>query len=202
MQPIAARLALKWCKCLQKENAMNNSYFERVYEKTYRSLLKYAIIHLSDPTDAEDALQNVYVDFYRRIERYGHFDILSPASFLTKMLKREIIKNYREREQRKLHLFDMTDEERLPETEPFEDVVMDRALAEQILAQAKLLPKELYRTFVLYYGYELSVSEVAAALGVGKEAVKSRLFRARKQLKTACDGMNDRDRRIGGNENE
>jgi RNA polymerase sigma factor (sigma-70 family) len=118
------------------------------------------------------------------------------------MLKREIIKNYREREQRKLHLFDMTDEERLPETEPFEDVVMDRALAEQILAQAKLLPKELYRTFVLYYGYELSVSEVAAALGVGKEAVKSRLFRAGKQLKTACDGMNDRDRRIGGNENE
>ena len=80
--------------------------------------------------------------------------------------------------------------------------LMDRALAEQILAQAKLLPKELYRTFVLYYGYELSVSEVAAALGVGKEAVKSRLFRARKQLKTACDGMNDRDRRIGGNENE
>ena len=118
------------------------------------------------------------------------------------MQNREIIKNYRDIGNRQLHLFDMTDEERLPETEPFEDVVMDRALAEQILAQAKLLPKELYRTFVLYYGYELSVSEVAAALGVGKEAVKSRLFRARKQLRTVYDDRNDLDRRIGGNENE
>ena len=52
---------------------MNKSYFEQVYEKTHRSLIRYAIVHLDDPTDAEDALQNVYVDFYRRVERYGHF---------------------------------------------------------------------------------------------------------------------------------
>ena len=177
---------------------MSNSYFERVYEKTYRSLLKYAIVHLSDPTDAEDALQNVYVSFYRRIERYGHIDILSPEAFLKKMLKREIIQNYREREQRRLHLFEMTDEERLPEGEPFEDAVMERALAEQILTQAKQLPKELYRTFVLYYGYEMSVSEIAAALGTGKEAVKSRLFRARNQLRASLQESGE----IGGNQHE
>ena len=61
--------------------------------------MKYAIVHLSDPTDAEDAVQNTYVDFYRRIERYGHLDILSPEAFLKQMLKREIIQNYKEREQ-------------------------------------------------------------------------------------------------------
>ena len=177
---------------------MNQSYFERVYEKTYRSLLKYAIVHLSDPTDAEDALQNVYVDFYRRIDRYGHFDILSPEAFLKKMLKREIIQNYREREQRRLHLFEMTDEERLPEGEPFEDAVMDRTLAEQILTKAKQLPTELYRAFVLYYGYEMSVSEIATALGTSKEAVKSRLFRARNWLRTSLQ----EPREIGGNHHE
>ena len=42
---------------------MDQSYFDRVYEATYRPLLKYAIVHLSDPTDAEDALQNVYLAF-------------------------------------------------------------------------------------------------------------------------------------------
>ncbi len=114
------------------------------------------------------------------------------------MLKREIIQHYKEREQRRLHLLEATDEERLPETEPFEDVVMDRTLAEQILAQAKLLPNELYRTFVLYYGYELSVSEVASTLGVGKEAVKSRLFRARNQLRASLQESGE----IGGNQHE
>ena len=48
---------------------MDQQYFDRVYKTTYGSLLKYAIVHLSDPTDAEDALQNVYLAFYRRIQR-------------------------------------------------------------------------------------------------------------------------------------
>ena len=181
---------------------MDKQYFERVYQKTYRSLLKYAIVHLSDPTDAEDAVQNVYVDFCRRIERYGHLDILSPEAFLKKMLKREIISHYKEREQRKLHLVDLTDDERIPDGEPFEDVVMDRALAAEVLAHAKKLPAEVYRTFVLYYGYELSVSEVAATLGVGTEAVKSRLFRARKHIKEALDRPGDGESRFGGNHHE
>lgn len=161
---------------------MDKSYFEKVYEQTHRSLIRYAIVHLDDPTDAEDALQNVYVDFYRRIQQYGHFDILSPEAFLIKMLKREIIQNYKERERRRLRFVDEIREDRIPE-EPFEDVVMDRALAEEIFRNAKALPKEMYRTFVLYYGYEMSVSEIASQLDVSKEAVKSRLLRARNILK-------------------
>ena len=161
---------------------MDKSYFEKVYEQTHRSLIRYAIVHLDDPTDAEDALQNVYVDFYRRIQQYGHFDILSPEAFLIKMLKREIIQNYKERERRRLRFVDEIKEDRIPE-EPFEDVVMDRALAEEIFRNAKALPKEMYRTFVLYYGYEMSVSEIASQLDVSKEAVKSRLLRARNILK-------------------
>jgi RNA polymerase sigma-70 factor (ECF subfamily) len=161
---------------------MKDNYFEQVYEKTHRSLIRYAIVHLDDPTDAEDALQNVYVDFYRRIQQYGHFDILSPEAFLIKMLKREIIQNYKERERRRLRFVEEIKEDRIPE-EPFEDVVMDRALAEEIFRNAKALPKEMYRTFVLYYGYEMSVSEIASQLDVSKEAVKSRLLRARNILK-------------------
>lgn len=176
---------------------MNKSYFEKVYEQTYRSLLRYAIVHLDDPTDAEDALQNVYVDFYRRITQYGHIDILSPEAFLIRMLKREIIQNYRERERRRLRFVDEIREDQIP-SEHFEDVVMDRALAEEILKQAKLLPKEMYRTFVLYYGYEMSVSEIAKQLDVGKEAVKSRLLRARNSLKQRMDESYS----IGGNKHE
>ena len=166
----------------ESETTMKDSYFEQVYEKTHRSLIRYAIVHLDDPTDAEDALQNVYVDFYRRIQQYGHFDILSPEAFLIKMLKREIIQNYKERERRRLRFVDEIREDRIPE-EPFEDVVMDRALAEEIFRNAKALPKEMYRTFVLYYGYEMSVTEIASQLDVSKEAVKSRLLRARNILK-------------------
>ncbi len=162
---------------------MDQQYFDRVYETTYRSLLRYAIVHLSDPTDAEDALQNVYLSFYRRIERYGHLDVLFPKAFLLKMLKREIIEQYAEREKRAVRLLEDVPEERLRDDWTFEDGVLDRALAQDILAEAKKLPRETYRVFVLYYGYELSVSEIARELGMGAEAVKSRLFRGRNAIR-------------------
>ena len=162
---------------------MDQQYFDRVYETTYRPLLKYAIIHLSDPTDAEDALQNVYLAFFRRVERYGHLDVLFPKAFLLKMLKREIIEQYAEREKHAVRLLEDVPEERLRDDWVFEDGVLDRALAEDILAEAKRLPRETYRIFVLYYGYELTVSKIAKELGMGAEAVKSRLFRGRKAIR-------------------
>lgn len=162
---------------------MDQHYFDRVYETTYRGLLKYAIVHLSDPTDAEDAVQNVYLDFYRRIERSGHLDVLFPKAFLLKMLKREIIERYAEREKRNLRSLSDVPEERLKDDVVFEDAVLDRALARDILAEAKKLPRETYRVFMLYYGYELSISEIARELGMGTEAVKSRLFRGRNAIR-------------------
>ena len=162
---------------------MDQHYFDRVYETTYRGLLKYALVHLSDPTDAEDAVQNVYLDFYRRIERYGHLDVLFPKAFLLKMLKREIIAGYAERDKRNLRPLEDVPEERLKDDVVFEDAVLDRALAQDILTEAKKLPRETYRVFVLYYGYELSISEITRELGMGTEAVKSRLFRGRNAIR-------------------
>ena len=162
---------------------MDQQYFDRIYETTYRPLLKYAIVHLSDPTDAEDALQNVYLDFYRRIRRYGHLDVLFPKAFLLKMLKREIIERYTERERHAVRPLDDVPEERLKDDIAFEDSVLDRALARDILAEAKKLPRETYRVFMLYYGYELYISEIARELGMGTEAVKSRLFRGRNAIR-------------------
>jgi len=177
---------------------MDQQYFDRVYESTYRLLLKYAIIHLSDPTDAEDALQDVYLAFFRRIQRYGHLDLLFPKAFLMKMLKHRIIERYAEREKHAVRLLSDVPQERLTDDWVFEDGVMDRALAEDILSEAKKLPRESYRIFVLYYGYEMTIPEIARELGMGAEAVKSRLFRGRKAIRqflTADDDTNSDCRR-------
>ena len=162
---------------------MDQQYFDRVYETTYMTLLRYAIIHLSDPRDAEDALQNVYLSFYRRIERYGHLDVLFPKAFLLKMLKREIIEQYAEREKHAVRPLEDVPQERLKDDWVFEDDVLDRALAEDILMEAKRLPRDTYRIFVLYYGYEMTISEIAKELGMGTEAVKSSLYRGRNAIR-------------------
>lgn len=177
---------------------MNTNYFDEVYEKTYRPLLRYAVLHLSSPADAEDALQNVYYDFCQRVERRGHLDILFPQQFLLKMLKREIIRNYAERSRQKSRLKEYAGDEPDDAVQfTFEDKVLDRAVADQIFSAAKALPAETYRVFVLYYGFEMSVSDISEELGIGKEAVKSRLFRARNELRKVLNGDIGQNRERG-----
>ena len=105
------------------------------------------------------------------------------------MLKREIIKNYAERSERKARLREYPDEDFTDVIEfTFEDKVLDKAMADHIFSAAKALPAETYRVFVLYYGFEMSISDICAELGAGKEAVKSRLYRARNELRKILGG--------------
>lgn len=163
-------------------------YFDRIYEKTYRPLLRYAIVHLSDPLDAEDALQNVFIAFYRRIEARGHADILAPQLFLLKMLKREIIKNYAERS---AHETSPLEEDVAADPLSFEDAVETRVMADQVMKAARMLSPDTYRVFVLYYGFERSVAEIAREMHLGEEAVKSRLHRGRNAVRRLLAKPND-----------
>ena len=70
----------------------NESYFNGVYEQTYRPLLRYAVLKLSNPLDAEDALQNVYMRFFRRIAARGHADIADPGAFLHRLLRHDVMR--------------------------------------------------------------------------------------------------------------
>ncbi len=170
---------------------MNQDYFDKIYEKTYRPLLRYAIVHLSDPLDAEDALQNVFIDFYRRIEARGHADILAPQLFLLKMLKREIIRNYAERS---AHETSPLEDDTAADPLSFEDAVETRLMANQVMEAARTLSKDSYRVFVLYYGFELSVAEIAKEMQLGTEAVKSRLHRGRNAVRRQLMQKTDQSR--------
>lgn len=171
------------------------NYFDQVYHSVYRDLLRYAILHMDRPGEAEDALQNVFIAFYRRISRFGHLDILIPKAYLIRMLKREIGR------QNMVHKRELLTE--APEEEgdgqepevPIEDIALYRNMTEAILTAARALSPESYRTFVLYYGYGLSVAEIAQELHVGPDAVKVRLFRARNAIRKQLLTEENKDER-------
>lgn len=158
------------------------SYFDEVYEKVYRDLLRYAVIHLEQPADAEDVLQTVFTAFYRRIVRFGHFDILTPKAFLMRMLQREISR-WNEQRTKEGNVFSLEETEYADQETGIEELVADRSMAETVLETAKALTADSYRVFVLYYGYGLSTAQIAGELGIGREAVKTRLFRARNAIR-------------------
>jgi DNA-directed RNA polymerase specialized sigma24 family protein len=48
-----------------------------------------------------------------------------------------------------------------------------------------------YQTFVLYYGFDQSVRQIADALGISEDAVKARLYRTRERIRAQWKGANE-----------
>ncbi len=69
------------------------------------------------------------------------------------------------------------------------DEVNDAMDAEALRAAVGELPDDMRESVLLYYYGGLTVAQAAQALGVGEEAVKSRLFRARNVLRKKLESM-------------
>ena len=54
--------------------------FTQLYEETYDELLKYIVTHCSNLEDANEILQDTYLDFYRALKRRNI--IQDPRSYL------------------------------------------------------------------------------------------------------------------------
>lgn len=81
--------------------------------------------------------------------------------------------------------WDWADTEKTPET-----ALLARERTQTIDALVAALPEPYRETILLFYGGELSVEEIAKALHLPKGTVKSRLSRAREQIKTGWEAWN------------
>ena len=68
--------------------------------------------------------------------------------------------------------------------------------AEEVRKAVASLPADQRSVVELYYFAELSVAEVTEVLGIGEEAVKSRLFRARKKLRSLLESGDSEQPRV------
>ncbi len=72
------------------------------------------------------------------------------------------------------------------------DEAADAIRAQALRKAVAALPRDHRLPVQLYYFGGLSVAETAQSLGLGEEAVKTRLFRARKALRIALEGKQPR----------
>lgn len=151
-------------------------------------VLKYADRMLSfcrsrsaSEEDAADAAQETFTRAFRSLRS---FRVGSPfASWLFAIAANRTRTGWARR------FADRLKRERIETAEGFrgppdpEDDALRRMEAARIRSAVSALPQDLRIAVELYYFAELSVAETAQSLDVGEEAVKSRLFRARKKLR-------------------
>ena len=154
-------------------------YNQRIY-RAVRAILR-------DPNDAEDVMQQAYVNAYRHLHQFE--GRASFPTWMTRIAIREATARNRKALSHlqlvpELHGDNIMSDVREPSPDPEERAVA-ADLMQHVEAEVTALP-EAYRSVLLLREVEgLSTEETAACLEVSAEVVKTRLHRARTMLRDA-----------------
>lgn len=163
--------------------------FEILMRRHNRTLFRTARAILRDDAEAEDALQEAYLQAYQAIGGWREEAKLS--TWLARIVANEALMRLRKQARRAeivplqssatlegLNEIPDTDMNKTPEREA-QRVEMRRLLE----AQIDSLPDDYRAVFMLRAVEELSVEETSTVLGIPEATVRSRLFRARSLLR-------------------
>ena len=152
-------------------------------------VLSFCRARLGSEDEAADAAQDVFIRAYSSLSKFkrgGSFPAWLFAIAANHVRTRfRLFGSMRRRIEAVARGTDAARDSR-PEDDPAVAVLAEAEAAELRDAVADL-PADLRGTVELYYFGGLPVADCAIALDIGEEAVKSRLFRARRQLRKALE---------------
>jgi RNA polymerase sigma-70 factor (ECF subfamily) len=170
----------------------NHADFERLMRRYNQRLFRVARAVLRDDADAEDALQDAYVQAYRKLDGFrGEAEL---GTWLTRIVINQALMRVRSRSRdRRVVSFTPAGEgtRELDVADTQAESPSDAALRGEV---RKVLERridelpEVFRTvFVMREVEEMTARETADALGIPEATVRTRLFRARALLREALD---------------
>ena len=180
---------------LRRAIAGDQSALEMLFARNNRALYQTALRLLGNPEDAEDALQEGMLAAYRNLR---HFEGRSQFStWLTRIVINAALMRRRSRRTHLAVSLDDTDrEEQVPAVERFpddgpspEEIYAGYELSERLHENLEGLSPVLRRAFELRAIAGLTADEAAKALGVSRNTLKARLWRARHQLAARLSGF-------------
>ena len=157
--------------------------FERLVRRYNQRLYRAARAQLGNDAEAEDATQQAWMSIYRSLSQWT-----GRGSFSGWALR--IVINTCLKQRGPMHELEDHDPDDLSSALPSPDEAVHRQQLREVLGRnVDALAPKLRTVLVLCDVEGLSGPEVSEALGVTEEAVRVRLHRARKTLKTALEAQ-------------
>jgi RNA polymerase sigma-70 factor (ECF subfamily) len=175
----------------QARSKVDPQVFERIMRQHNRMLFRTARAILHDDAEAEDALQEAYMQAYHALGSFRGDAKLS--TWLARIVANEALMRLRKRS-RRAEIVSIQPAASTEELEQVSDTTMDNApdanaergeMRRLLEAQIDALPDSYRTVFMLRGVEELSVEETATVLGIPAATVRTRFFRARSLLREA-----------------
>lgn len=174
-------------------NAVNDKFsdiFVKTYNDTYDYICKYLALKFNCRELIEDALQSVYLDFYRAlINTEGK--IRNPKHYILRIAKRYVADHYKDKEKNTFEDIDSLD---IPDDKMLRKLEnADFFDYEQVMGTLKKADELTYRIFVLHYQYGYTIKKTAAITKLPQSTVKSKIYRMLDKLKkTYCENSDNK----------
>ncbi|WP_411358076.1 RNA polymerase sigma factor [Pseudidiomarina salilacus] len=153
----------------------DSAAFGRLYQHYHPRLRHFALRRVAQPSAVDDLLHNVWLKIQCNVKRLNDVNIFE--SWLYRLLRWQIEDYYRQ--QQRTMTIDPTDLRALQDEQSMAEITP----APGILAHLHQLAVDERMIIELHYLHELEIAAIALVLEVPAGTVKSRLFRARQQLK-------------------
>jgi RNA polymerase sigma-70 factor, ECF subfamily len=168
--------------------AGDHQAFESLVRRYQRQVANLIYLTMGNRDDVDDIAQEVFIRVYRSLSKFK-FDA-SFFSWLYRITMNLCIDEIRKRKIRRVLSLDYLTEDNLEKNRKSKDYTMasDSVLTEEkrqvIQSALQRLTPEHREVLVLREYQDLSYNEIAETLDLRLEAVKSRIFRARMELKS------------------
>ena len=171
----------------------SRSAFEGLMRQYNQRLFRVARSILKDDADAEDALQDAYVQAYRNLADFRGESELS--TWLTRIVINQALMQARKRTRQRVVVpfaergddggreLDVADEQ----AESPSDAALRGEVRKVLERRIDELPEAFRTVFVMREVEEMTARETADALGIPEATVRTRHFRARALLREALD---------------
>lgn len=162
----------------------NLKKFNNIYDETYSDVLKYVIIKCHNINDANDIIQDTYLEFWKILNK-KNIEEINIKSYLIGIAINKIKKHYTLIDRiRTISIFN-DKEISIKSNINIENLIIknnDWSLIWEYIKNKK--NQDIPKIFYLYYKLELSIKEISKELNVTESYVKNLIYRTLKELST------------------
>ncbi len=176
------------------QKALNT--FDKVYNESYSTVLKYVVCNCSNVEDIKDIVQNVYLELLKIFQKDPFFN--KGNAYIMGITKNKVNEYYRFNYKAKIISIFCKKEDFV-----LLDIIPDNFdLQEEFIKKEDLkfvwdfLKKKkviVFKIFYLYYYVDLSIKDISIELNISESNVKHYLYRTLKELNSIMKNGDDED---------
>lgn len=165
---------------------MSIENFEKIYNKTYKDVLKYIIAHCSNLEDVNDIVQDTYVSLYKTLKKNKSIELENDQAFI-KGIAKNVLKRYYRFKYKEKNNIEIFENEEL-QLEANIDIELEFIAKENVSHIWQTLNNkdlQIAKIFYLYYGLDMKITDIAKELNLTESATKNYIYRTIKELKNS-----------------